>query len=97
MPSPLDELRADMEAAVLKARRAGMRYDAIRAEVATVGDRVRMAQRAHVLDHDRRDEMQPRLTGEQLAHLPRGRKDVLRVGFRPMGALVDSVMPGARP
>lgn len=97
MPSPLDELRADMEAAVLKARRAGMRYDAIRAEVATVGDRVRMAQRAHVLDHDRRDEMQPRLTGEQLAQLPRGRKDVLRVGFRPMGALVDSVMPGVRP
>ena len=96
MPSPLDELRADMEAAVLKARRAGMRYDAIRAEVATVGDRVRMAQRAHVLDHDRRDEMQPRLTGEQLAQIPRGRKDVLRVGFRPMGALVDSVMPGVR-
>ena len=85
MPSPLDELRADMEAAVLKARRAGMRYDAIRAEVATVGDRVRMAQRAHVLDHDRREQAQPNQGGR------------FRVGFRPMGALVDSVMPGARP
>lgn len=96
MPSPLDELRTDMEAAVLKAHRAGMRYDAIRAEVATVGDRVRIAQRAQVLDHDRRDEMQPRLSGPQLAQLPRGRKDVLRVGFRPMAALVDAVMPGVR-
>jgi len=59
-----------MEAAVLKAHRAGMRYDAIRAEVATVGDRVRIAQRVQVLDHDRRDEVQPRLTGQQLAQLP---------------------------
>lgn len=84
MPSPKAELLEDMRAACCRARDSGMRYDAILAEIRTLEAQVRMAQRAHALDHEQRRAAQPG---------PGGR---FRVGYRPMAALVDSVMPGAR-